>query len=55
MNNLDKVERMLSTPNTFDQSCVKLSMWNEDRPEDHYGWVVLAKLIRKMTGLHKVR
>ena len=53
--NLDKVESMLSTPNTFDQSCGTLRIAQHNYPNDHYGCVVLAKLVGKMKGLHTIQ
>ncbi|TEB23266.1 hypothetical protein FA13DRAFT_1798235 [Coprinellus micaceus] len=52
---LDKVESMLSGPNTFDGSCRSLRIVTYDHSDDHYGWMVLSKLIAKMKGLHAIQ
>lgn len=58
---LDKIEGMLSGPSVFDKFCGTLIirgcgfLRGCDYPAEHYGWEVLAKLIRKMKGVHTVK
>ncbi|KAJ3513360.1 hypothetical protein NMY22_g15058 [Coprinellus aureogranulatus] len=51
--NLDKIDAMLSEPNTFDESCHKIRL-NASCAPRHSGWTQISRLVGKMKGIRTI-